>query len=88
MKYSDLNYEASVIDINEDDIVEIGGKSTLRIAQPDIFDTPNAMRVKFMNSRKLYQMDDYILADSAAIERDGDYREHEVYMRVTTWPWR
>jgi hypothetical protein len=84
MKYSDLNYEASVIDINEDDIVEIGGKSTLRIAQPDIFDTPNAMRVKFMNSGKLYQMDDYILADSAAIESDGDYREHEVYMRGVT----
>ena len=84
MKYSDLNYEASVIDINEDDIVETGGKSTLRIAQPDIFDTPNAMRVKFINSGKLYQMDDYVLADSAAIESDGDYREHEVYMRGVT----
>ena len=84
MKYSDLNYEASVIDINEDDIVETGGKSTLRIAQPDIFDTPNAMRVKFINSNKLYQMDDYVLADSAAIESDGDYREHEVYMRGVT----
>lgn len=87
MRYTDLNYEASVADINENDIIETSGQSTLQIAQPDIFDTPNAVRMKFINSEKLYQMDDYVLADSAAIEADGDYRESEIYMRgVTSLP--
>ena len=81
MRYSDLNYEASVMDINEDDIIESGGKSSLAITQPDIFGTPNAVRIKFINEDKKYQMDDYILADSAAATLDGDYREKEISLR-------
>lgn len=83
MKYTDLNYEASVMDINEDDIIENGGASTLTIVQPDIFDTPNAVKIKYVNADKKYQLDDYILSDPAAVLIDGDYREKEIYLRGT-----
>lgn len=81
MKYTDLNYESSVMDIDEDDIVEVNGRSTLAIVQPDIFGTPNAVRMKFYNEKKLWQIDDYVLSDSDAITADGDYREKEIYVR-------
>ena len=81
MKYTDLNYESSVMDIDEDDIIENSGKSSLKIVQPDIFDTPNAVRIKFINEDKKYQLDDYVLTDSAAVTQDGDYREREIYAR-------
>ncbi len=83
MKYTDLNYEASVMDIDENDIVENNGVSTFRIVQPDIFGTPNAVRMKFVNAEKLYQLDDYVLSDAEAITQDGDYREKEIYLRGT-----
>lgn len=81
MKYTDLNYESSVMDIDEDDIIEVNGTSTFKIVQPDIFGTPNAIRMKFYNSDKLWQIDDYVLSDSDAITADGDYREKEIYVR-------
>jgi len=81
MKYTDLNYESSVMDIDEDDIVEVNGTSTFKIVQPDIFGTPNAIRMKFYNEDKLWQIDDYVLSDSDAITADGDYREKEIYVR-------
>jgi len=81
MKYTDLNYESSVMDIDEDDIIEINGVSTFKIVQPDIFGTPNAIRMKFYNEAKLWQIDDYVLSDSDAITADGDYREKEIYVR-------
>ena len=81
MKYTDLNYESSVMDIDEDDIIEVNGTSTFKIVQPDIFGTPNAIRMKFYNEDKLWQIDDYVLSDSDAITADGDYREKEIYVR-------
>ena len=84
MKYTDLNYESSVMDIDEDDIVESNGVSTFTIVQPDIFGTPNAVRMKYYNENNLYQIDDYVLSDSEAITADGDYREKEIYIRGTT----
>lgn len=77
IKYRDLNYEAPVMDIDESDIIESGG-SSLRIAQPSIFQTPNAILMKYQNAEKRYADDEYLQADSAAIVSDGDYREREV----------
>ena len=76
-RFKDLNHEASVMSLGEDDIVD-EGISSLRVKQPSIFDTPNAVRVKFHNSEKKYQVDDYVLSDSAAIIADGDYREKTI----------
>ena len=74
LKYRDLNYESPVMDITENDVVEQGA-STLRIEQPSIFNTPNAVRCRYINEEKKYTFDDFILSDSDAIEADGDYRE-------------
>jgi hypothetical protein len=84
MKYIDLNYESSVMDIDEDDIVEVNGISSFSIVQPDIFQTPNAIRIKYYNENKTYQIDDYVFADTDAIIADGDYREKEIYLRGVT----
>lgn len=77
MKYRDLNYESTVMDLDEDDIVETD-ESSLKISQPSIFGTPNAVRMKFLNSEKKYQTDDYVKPDSAAIASEGDLREEEI----------
>lgn len=76
-RFKDLNHEASVMNLGEDDIVD-EGISSLRVKQPSIFDTPNAVRIKFLNSEKKYQVDDYVLPDTTAIAADGDYREKTV----------
>ena len=77
LKYKDLNYESAIMSITEDDIIEQGA-TTLRIEQPSIFSTPNAIRARFTNIDKEYTLDDYILADRAAAEADGDYREKAI----------
>ena len=74
LKYRDLNYESPVMDLTEHDVVEQGA-STLRIEQPSIFNTPNAVRCRYINEEKKYTFDDFILSDSVAIAADGDYRE-------------
>jgi len=77
LKYRDLNYESSVMTITEDDIIE-QGVSSLKITQPSIFSTPNAINCKFTNAEKKFTQDDYVLSDSEAIAADGDYREEEI----------
>ena len=83
LKYKDLNYESVVMNFTEDDVVE-QGTSTLRITQPSIFNTPNAVNCKFPNAENNYQFDDYVLADNAAILADGDYREEQITLQGTT----
>ncbi len=83
LKYRDLNYESAVMNLTEDDVVE-QGESTLKIVQPSIFSTPNAVNCKFVNSEKKYTDDDYILPDATAIAADGDYREEQVDLRGMT----
>ncbi len=83
-KYLDLNYETSVMDITEDDIIEENGRSSLTIRQPSVFDTPNALKLKYYNSEKEYAEDELIIADSAAAASDGDYREKEVSLTGMT----
>ena len=74
LKYKDLNYESTVMNLTEDDVVE-AGTSSLRIEQPSIFNTPNAVRCRYINPDKDYTFDDFTLPDSDAIDLDGDYRE-------------
>jgi len=73
--YKDLNYESSIMSISTDDVVEINKKSSLKIIQPSIFDTPNSARVKFPNYDNKHIIDDYVLVDSTAVTSDGDFRE-------------
>jgi len=82
LKYHDLNYESSVMDLTDDDVVsEASGPSTLKITQPSVFGTPNAIRAKFTNPTIKYQVDDYIKPDPEAVANEGDYREEEIDLR-------
>jgi len=83
LKYKDLNYESVVMNFTEDDVVEQGA-STLRIRQPSIFNTPNAVNCSYPNSENNYQFDNYILVDNVAIAAAGDYREEAIALNGIT----
>ena len=77
LRYRDLGYESSVMTLTEDDVVIQGGRTTLQIAEADVFDTPTALRCKFLNPEKRYQVDDHVLPDRDAVASEG-YREDSV----------
>lgn len=74
--FRDLNYETVVANLIEDDLVDVGGESSLVIEQPDVFNRPNAIRAKYLNKfENKYQINDYVYTDQTALANDGDYRE-------------
>jgi hypothetical protein len=82
LKYRDLNYETSVMDVDEHDVVcSETGESSLKIHQPSIFDTPNGVCIKFIDAELNYQSNEYVHADNALIEADGDYREETITIK-------
>lgn len=81
VRYRDLNYEVPVMDLAPDDVVEAGEDSSLEIEQPGIFDTPNAVKIVFLNKEKKYQEDEYPAADPALVAADGDFRQEEIAIR-------
>ena len=78
--YRDWDSESVVMNLGESDIVEAGGVSSLKISQPSVFDTPNAVRVKFCNTDNKFIVDDYVVSDSTSITADGDFREETVQL--------
>lgn len=72
--FRDVNYEATVMSLTEEDIVA----GTLAPSLPDASTRPNAIRIKFFDKDLNYQVNDYVYADTEAIAEDGDYREMEV----------
>lgn len=84
IKFRDLNYETPIMDVDESLIIEQGGATTLAIRQPSIFDTPNAVRMRWTNPGKLYTDDDYQLADLEAQARDGYVKEHQIDVPAMT----
>ena len=78
--YRDWDSESVVMNLGESDIVEAGGVSSLKISQPSVFDTPNAVRVKFCNADNKFIVDDYVVSDSTSITADGDFREETVQL--------
>lgn len=77
LKYRDMNYESSVMSITEDDLVS----QSLTITQPDVFNTPNAIEISYINDDKRYNQDTYVYADQDAITSDGgDYRPNKLTM--------
>lgn len=80
-KYKDLYYETPVEDIDERDIISNGNESTLTISQPSIFDTPNAVRIKFLDEEINFQMNDYVHSDDALVMADGNYREETITIK-------
>ena len=75
IKFSDMDYESPVLTITDDLVVEVNGETSLTITQPSIFDTPNAVRLKWTNPENKYVTDEYQLADLDAQASDGYVRE-------------
>jgi hypothetical protein len=82
--YADLNYETACMSLDDNDIVSREGRSTMKLTQPSVYDTPNAIRIKFLNKDNKYLLDDYVKPDPDAIAADGDYREETVTIRGIT----
>ena len=74
LRYRDLNYETVAMELTEDDVIATGGKSTLRIRQPDGL-RPNTIRATWMPSVRKNKSEDYVFPDAAAVTADGDVRE-------------
>lgn len=74
LRYRDLGYESPVMTLTDDDVIAPAGRTTLQITEADVFDTPTALRCKFLNPDKMYQMDDHVLPDTEAVASEG-YRE-------------
>jgi hypothetical protein len=79
--YKDINYESVVMTLTEDDVIFDGDNSTLIIKQPSIFDTPNAIRLQYLDSELDYQLNDFVKSDVLLVAADGDYREETVVVK-------
>lgn len=81
--FRDTNYESVAMNVDDDDVVRDGDKSSLAVTQPNVWNRPNTLRVKYLDSQGdpngwgSYQTTDFIKVDAAALAADGDSRENE-----------
>jgi hypothetical protein len=65
LRYSDLNYESSVLTINDRDILtDNKGKARISISQPSSHNKPDAVAVRFIDKSKDYTVDEIPIGDS------------------------
>lgn len=75
-KFKDLAHETVAMELEESDIIEQNGSTTLAISPRNgAFTLPNAIRATYYNADKKYHEDDLVFPDAAAVASDGDYRE-------------
>jgi hypothetical protein len=82
-KYLDMNYESAVMDVTQF-IARDGGRSSLRIVEPNIIEVPNAIRTKWINPTKKWQVDDFIFPDAVAVTAEKGYREKVLDLTCVT----
>ena len=72
LKYSDLNYESSVMDIDDEHIVveEGSGKALISMSSPSLFGTPDAVRVSFIDPDKDYSVDNVVVGEVTGVVTD------------------
>ena len=75
-----LDYDAPVMHLTEDDIKA----DSFQISVPGIYDTPNALRVKFLDKDANYVLNDFVLTDDEAVDLDGEIRDREVHLLGVT----
>lgn len=77
--FRDLNYESSVSDIEETDVVTENGRTSLQIKPAaDLYDVPNAVEVEYYCAENNYQTARYLFTDADAIAADGDVRRAHI----------
>lgn len=68
LKYADLNYESSVMTIEDKHIFQgEDGKSAISISQPGRFSKPDGLKVKFVDKDKQYAIDDTPIGEQAGV---------------------
>lgn len=72
-KLKQYAYDSPVMTITEDDIVA----DSFEINLPGLPETPNRLKVKFIDPEKKYTISDFIYEDLSAITIEGMEREHE-----------
>jgi len=75
-----LKYDASVMTVTDDDIVE-GSHKAARLSVQNVI---NTCRIKYSNAANNYTIEDLIVDDPASITTDGETRESELYLNGTT----
>lgn len=68
------DYDSPVMTITDDNIIE----DSFEIVAPGLPETPNRLKVKFIDPELKYAVNDFIYEDNAAITLDGMERENEV----------
>ena len=68
LTYSDLYYESSVMTITDDMIAQgEDGKDLVSITQPGLFNTPDGLRLRFIDAEKDYNEDSVLVGDSLGV---------------------
>lgn len=84
IRYKDLNYESTVMNFDQSNIISRGNKSTFKVSQPDIFDMPNTVSVTYLSEAgesdgtSTYKEQTYTLSDSDIVASEGDVREQNI----------
>lgn len=82
LRFKDMNYETTVMDITEDDIISTGTGSSLTIRPPGtLFDMPNTIEAEFSSSALKYLREVLTYNDQTALLADGDERKETVDLR-------
>lgn len=71
IRYADLNYEASVMEVTDEHTVrDAGGKSSITINQPSKFDVPDGLKVTFIDAAKDWISDTIPVGDETGVIRE------------------
>ncbi len=71
LKYSDLNYESSVMTISDGHIVQDNsGRAMVSIAQPSRFKRPNSIRVTYTDATNNYMNNKVLIGDETGLIKD------------------
>lgn len=67
---ADINEESSVMVIKDEHIIQNNGKSTAKLLESGRFETPSAIRVKFIDKDKDYTKDDIYIGEEDGVVKD------------------
>jgi len=70
LRYLDVNYEATVMDIDDDHIVrDTSGKMQITVTQPGLFKKPDAMQVEYIDAENNYAVDKITVGDTLGVTK-------------------
>jgi hypothetical protein len=71
LRYADTNYESSSMTLTDSHIVQdTNGKDMVSISQPGQVQTPDMLRIKYIEPDKQYAMDSIMIGDATGVVQD------------------